>query len=119
MTPKKMFYTTLAASTLIISTVVVGVPMYLEHRASASFVVVPALKEYASLAAQVEPMTPKIEILNTSFDQSGGAVQVVARLTYDSGQQDECTFGMVLEPTTGGVNATPQSKVCRSISHSK
>lgn len=114
MTPKKFFYSTFIAGALIISTIAVGVPMYLEHRAKASFTIVPIPDRGVSAVNLDGPPPQKVEILNTSFDQ-GGAVKVVARRSYETGQQDECTFMMVVEPATGGVNFTQKSQICKTV----
>lgn len=47
----------------------------------------------------------------------GGQVESVAMLTYEDGHREECTFRMVLEPVDGGVNVTPQSRICKAATN--
>jgi hypothetical protein len=113
MTPKKMFYTTLAASTLFVAAFVVVFPMYLEHRAyKADHPVIKVDKPVTFGAFPAENLAKRVEIISTSTGFNG-QVQAIAMLTYEDGRRDECTFRMVLEPVNGGVNVTPQSRICK------
>lgn len=113
MTPKKMFYTNIATLTLVVAAFVVGFPMYLEHQTYQSdHPVIKVIKPVTFDAYPAENLAKKVEILSTSI-VSGGLIQAVAMLTYEDGRLEECTFRMVLEPVEGGVNATPQSRICK------
>ncbi|WP_321144857.1 hypothetical protein [Pseudomonas extremaustralis] len=113
MSPKNMFFTTLAAATLIVATLLVGLPMYLEHRtynADQPFIKVEKPVTFGAFPA--ENLAKRVEILSTS-PGSDGKVKAVAMLTYEDGRREECTFRMVLEPVGGGVNVTAQSRICK------
>lgn len=113
MSPKNMFFTTLAAATFIIAILVVGLPMYLEHRAfnaDQPFIKVDKPVTFGALPA--ENQAKRVEIVSTS-PGSDGKVKAVAMLTYEDGHREECTFRMVLEPVSGGVNVTAQSRICK------
>ena len=114
MTPKKMFYTSLAALTLVVAAFVIGFPMYLEHRTfKADHPVFKVDKPVTFGAFPADNLAKRVEILSTSTGSSG-QVKAVAMLTYEDGRREECTFKMVLEPINGGVNVTPQSRICKS-----
>lgn len=113
MTPKKMIYTTLAASTLLVAAFVVGFPMYLEHRTfKADHPVIKVDKWVTFGAFTAEGSAKRVEIVSTSAG-SAGKIEAVAMLTYEDGRREECSFRMVLEPVNGGVNVTPQSRICK------
>ncbi|NMZ14939.1 hypothetical protein HBO07_27140 [Pseudomonas proteolytica] len=113
MTPKKMFYTTLAGSTLFVVAFVVAFPMYLEHRTyKTDHPVIKIQKPVTFGSFPSENLAKRLELVSTSIG-SNGQVQAVAMLTYEDGRREECTFRMALEPVDGGVNVTPQSRICK------
>ena len=67
---------------------------------------------FESLPHEKRPQ--KVLMLNTTSNPDG---QMIANtvLIYEDGQREKCTYRMRLEPASGGVTVTPQSRICGPV----